>query len=112
MTLIEEINRSGVRILFYDGIDFDFIFRNESEDFHIFFIESWAAEAKKWNRESRIKAIVDGADYKNFSINDIDNPNVAIYQTSGDLLGTYAAIKEKIISDKITNQWGIIKGLA
>lgn len=112
MTLIEEINRSGVRILFYDGIDFDFIFRNESEDFLIFFIESWSAEAKKWNRESRIKSIIEGTDYKNFSISDLDNPNVAIYQTSGDLFGTYAAIREKIISDKITTQWGIIRGLA
>jgi hypothetical protein len=111
MTLIEEINCSGVRILFYDGIDFDMIFRHESEDFLIFFIDSWAEEAKRWKRESRIKTIVEGTDYKNFSINELNNPNVAIYQTSGRLDAIYKTIRDKVLA-KNTHFWGTLRGFA
>lgn len=111
MRLIEEINHFGFKILFYDGIDFDMIFGHESEDILIFFVESWVEEAKRWSRECKIRSIFDGSDSKNLSIEDIVNPNVGIYQTSGNLDAIYSSVKEKILG-KVHCHWGDVRGMA
>jgi hypothetical protein len=98
LTLIEKINISGTDTYFYDGIDFEMI-RNHKEEngFLIFFVDSYINSIKVWERENRLNSILEGTDFEDFESEKYQNNHIAIYQTSGNLIPVYEAIKKKIL---------------
>jgi len=98
LTLIEKINISGTDTYFYDGIDFEMI-RNHKEEngFLIFFVDSYINSIKVWERENRLNSILEGTDFEDFESEKYQNNYIAIYQTSGNLIPVYEAIKKKIL---------------
>lgn len=108
MRLIEEINIETCIVRFYDGIDFDMIRDHCTDDFLIFFIDSWSIEIKKWKRDNKIDLLLNGID-DNFNPSEIENNFIAIYQTCGDLDLVYKTIKDKILDkNPYFNTWRVI----
>jgi hypothetical protein len=98
LILIEKIEICGTDTYFYDGIDFDMIRDHKGEDgFLIFFVDSYISEVKGWERESRLNSILDGTDFEDFESEKYQNTHIAIYQTSGNLIPVYEAVKKKIL---------------
>ena len=98
LTLIEKICISGTDTYFYDGIDFDMIRGHREEDgFLIFFVDSYVSEIKGWERENRLNSILEGTDFENFESEKYQNNHIAIYQTSGNLMSVYEAIRKKLL---------------
>lgn len=98
LTLIENIEINGTKVFFYDGIDFDMIRDHKEEDgFLIFFVDSYISSAKAWERQSRLDSVLEDKDPEDFDSEKYQNNSVAIYQTSGNLIPVYEAIKKKIL---------------
>jgi hypothetical protein len=96
MTLISKHKTDKGYIIFYDGIDFDFV-RNFPSDgsngICIFLINSWILEVKKWQRTQKLNKILEDKDL-NLDPR-IENNYVAIYQTNGELEKIYNILLEK-----------------
>ena len=61
MRLIDEIVVKNINIKFFDGVDFDLVFKHPkdgSDGFLIFFIKSWMDEIKIYNRNSKIESVL------------------------------------------------------
>lgn len=97
LTLIEKAEIDGTDVFFYDGIDFDMIRDHKAEDgFLIFFVDCYDSAAKAWKRQSQIESILDGREIEDLDSEKYQNSHVAIYQTSGNLMPVYEAIKKKL----------------
>jgi len=108
MRLIEEINITTSIIRFYDGIDFDMIRDHTTEDFLIFFIDSWSTEVKKWERDNKINNILNNI-YNDFNPSEINNNFILIYQTSGDLDLVYKTVRDRLLDkEPYFNNWKVI----
>lgn len=101
MKLIEYLNSNEKQFFIYDGIDFDMIQKYSGVDYHIFLVESWIDEVKKWRRDNKIKSILtqNNVDFDPYQIS---NSFISIYQTNGDLDLIYDTIRKKIIDGYIT----------
>lgn len=101
MKLIEYLNSNEKQFFIYDGIDFDMIQKYSGVDYHIFLVESWIEEVKKWKRDNKIKSILtqNNVDFDPYQIS---NSFISIYQTNGDLDLIYDTIRKKIIDGYIT----------
>lgn len=101
MKLIEYLNSNEKQFFIYDGIDFDMIQKYSGVDYHIFLVESWIEEVKKWRRDNKIKSILtqNNVDFDPYQIS---NSFISIYQTNGDLDLIYDTIRKKIIDGYIT----------
>jgi len=95
MTLFDEININGDVVKFYDGIDYEFIRNYDKQEFIIIFIEDWAKEQISFVREAKINSLFDDKEYQ--TLEDINNPYIAIYQTSGYLEIVAESIKKKLL---------------
>lgn len=97
LTLIEKAEIDGTDVFFYDGIDFDMIRDHKGEDgFLIFFVDSYDSAAKAWKRQSQIESILDGREIEDLDSEKYQNSHTSIYQTSGNLMPVYEAIKKKL----------------
>lgn len=105
MTLIEEIEQKRVNIRFYNGVDFDILINHSkdgSDGFIFCFMDSWIKEVQKYNRDNKIKSVINNTEYSDFDWDSIDNNYICIYQADGigiDIL--YQAIREKVINNHI-----------
>ena len=122
MTLIEEIEQKGTNIRFYNGVDFDILMKHSkdgSEGFIFCFMDSWVKEVQQYNRDNKLKSVINNTEYSDFDWDNINNNYICIYQTDGigiDLL--YQAIREKVITNHIptspylsiteSNDYGIV----
>ncbi len=98
LTLIDKTIVNGTDVYFYEGIDFDMISRHTCDQgFLIFFVDSYVSAAKAWERQSRIDSLLDGRDPERFDSEKYQNDHIAIYQTSGNTMPVYEAIREKLI---------------
>lgn len=101
MTLIEVMNYKGTSINFYKGVDFNILMKHPkdgSKGFIFCFMESWIKEVQSYNRNNKIKSVIENSNYSDFDWNDINNNFIAIYQADGidmDLL--YQTIRDKVI---------------
>lgn len=96
-TLIDRISANGTDVYFYDGIDFDMILgHTPDKGFLIFFVDSYVSAAKAWERQSRIESLLEGREPEPFDSEKYQNDSIAIYQTSGNLMPVYTAIREKL----------------
>ena len=62
MILISKDILEGVEVKYYDGIDFNKLFKHPkdgSEGFIFCFVNNWVNEVKKFDRESKIDNLVD-----------------------------------------------------
>jgi len=113
LTLIENIEINGTNVFFYDGIDFDMIRDHKEENgFLIFFVDSYIGSVKSWERQSRLNSILENKEMEHFDSEKYQNNNIAIYQTSGNLMQVYETIKKKLMEP--IGQWNPweIKGSA
>lgn len=97
-TLIDESDYGAGKIRFYDGLNFDMIRSHDpmSNDFLVFFIESWADAMRSWRREKLIEDLLDQPD-DGFDPREIGKNNIAIYLTGGYAMETFVAIKKKLL---------------
>jgi hypothetical protein len=111
MTLIEKICIAETQIMFYDGIDFDLAMSHSDRSvFIIFLVESYVESAKSWMRNRRIESVLEGkSSVGSDDIPEIDNANIAIYQTSGNTMAVYETVKKKLLSEPQpwSPPWGI-----
>lgn len=109
LTLIENIEINGTNVFFYDGIDFDMIRDHKEEDgFLVFFVDSYINSVKSWERQSRLDSILENKEIEDFDYEKYQNNNIAIYQTSGNLMPVYETIKKKLTGlIGQWNSWGI-----
>ena len=100
MTLIDEVQIDGIDIKFFEGIDFDRLINHSKSGSHGFmfcFIDSWVNEIKSFNRQNKIKSVVNNQEYKDFDWDDINNDYIAIYQSDGiGLFEMYKTIRQKV----------------
>ena len=105
MILIDEIIVDNVNIKFYEGMDFDLLLnhaKDGSNGFIFCFIESWVKESQSYNRNNKLKSVIDNTEYSEFDWEDISNDYISVYQTDGigvDIL--YQAIREKVIQNHL-----------
>lgn len=103
MTLIEEVDYKGTSVKFYSGVDFDRLLthpKDGSDGFIYCFMNSWVKEVQSYNRNNKLKSIIENKDYSDFEWESIDNNYVAIYQADGidiDLL--YKTIRDKVLQN-------------
>lgn len=103
MTLIEEIQYKGTNVRFYRNIDFDILLNHDkegSDGFIYCFIDNWVKEIQSYNRNNKLKSVIENTDYADFDWDDINNNYICIYQADGigiDLL--YETIRNKVIKD-------------
>lgn len=107
MRLIEKANIQSIEVSFYEGIDIDLAInhpKDGSNGFIIFFIESWVNEVKSYERQKKLKSILDDDNSECFKLEDIDNNYLSIYQTSGvGIQKTYDIIRNKISNGQFPN---------
>jgi hypothetical protein len=75
MDLIEEISLGSYSVSFYDGIDFEMIKNHDSKNLLIFFVDSWVDEVIIYERNCKLKSILDGTDNE-FNIHNISNKRI------------------------------------
>jgi len=103
MILIDSVNKNGIDILFYNGIDIGKIInhpRDGSGGLIVCYIDGYVSKMKSIKRESKIDSILNDSKYETFDLSDMENDWVIIYDTSG--IGTrslHLLIKEKIVED-------------
>lgn len=100
MNLIEEILIDGVVIRFFDGIDFDRLIehpKNGRDGFIFCFMDSWTNEVKNYNRNNKLKSIINNTTYVEFEWDEINNNYISIYQSDGvDKFDMYQTIRKKV----------------
>jgi hypothetical protein len=105
MILIEEVEYRGTSVRFYNGVDFDILLNHSkdgSDGFIYCFMDSWIKEVKSYNRNNKLKSIIDSTEYSDFEWESINNDYVAIYQADGiDINLLYQAIREKVIQNNL-----------
>jgi hypothetical protein len=107
MTLIEKLDYKGTTVRFYNGIDFDALIdhaKDGSNGFVFCFIESWVKESQSYNRNNKLKSVIDNTEYSEFDWEDISNDYISVYQTDGigvDIL--YQVIRDKVIQNHLPN---------
>lgn len=105
MNLIEEIYYDDTIFKFYNGVDFDILIehRKDGHDGFIYcFIDNWVKEVKRYNRNNKLKSIIENTNYKDFEWESVNNNYICIYQTDGigiDLL--YKSIRDKIMQNHL-----------
>lgn len=112
MELIRNIVIEDVNFKFYKGIDFDIAINHPndgSEGLLLFIVDNFISELESYNRDCKIKHIIDNADFKYFEWNSIsDNNYISIYQIEGKV--NMNTLISKIINN-INCQWVPIAGL-
>lgn len=116
MILIEEIFVDEVKVKFFDGIDFNIIMKHPkdgSEGFIFCFIDNWSTSLKRWERDSKIKSVINNEQFKKFKSEELDNGYIAIYQLEGTEPGVlFEVIKEKVLNKNFPEHpWIPISGL-
>ena len=115
MNLIEEITVDDKKVKFYEGIDFDIVMKHPkdgSSGFIFCFIENWVTEVKKWERNSKIKSVIDDHIFEKFKSKNIENNYVAIYQLEGvGFESLFKVIREKVINKNFPEHPWIPLGL-
>ena len=105
MILIEEVDYKGTSVKFYNGVDFDLLLshaKDGSDGFIYCFMDSWLKEVKSYNRNNKLKSIIDGVEYSDFEWESINNDYVAIYQADGiDINLLYQSIREKVLQNHL-----------
>jgi len=105
MILIEEVDYKGTSVKFYNGVDFDLLLshaKDGSDGFIYCFMDSWLKEVKSYNRNNKLKSIIDGVEYSDFEWESINNDYVAIYQADGiDINLLYQSIREKVLKNHL-----------
>lgn len=100
MIFIDEVQIDGIKVRFFEGIDFDELInhpKNGSKGFIFCFIDNWVNDIKTYNRQNKIKSIVNNTDYKDFDWEDINNNYIAIYQSDGiGFFEMYKTIRQKV----------------
>lgn len=105
MILIEQIYSDGLNFRFYNGVEFDALInhaKDGSEGFIFCFVDSYIKEVKSYNRNNKLKSIIEDKTYSKFKWESINNDFIAIYQTDGigiDIL--YKCIRERVINNNI-----------
>lgn len=117
MTLIEEVTFSNTKARFYKGIDFDVLTRHSkdgSNGFIFCFIDSWKQEVNSYNRNNKIKSVLNSTKFDEFDWQSINNNFISIYQTEG--IGhevVYETIKKKVLNQQLPDQpWLSINGIS
>lgn len=116
MILIEELKLSeNTKACFYKGVDFDILINHSkdgSKGFIFCFIDSWQREVDSYNRNNKIKSLLNSTSFNEFDWKSIDNNFISIYQTEG--VGyevVYETVKKKIINQQLPDQpWIPING--
>ncbi len=104
MILFDEFDVNGDTIKFYDGIDYEFVRNYDKKELIVIFIEDWAKEQISFIRDAKINSLFGGKKYK--KLEDIDNPYISIYQTSGYLGIVSESIKKKIFTG-LNQHWSL-----
>lgn len=103
MTLIEKVEYKGTDVSFYKGVNFDFLLNHPKDGTNGFiycFMDSWVKEVQSYNRDNKLKSIIENKEYSDFEWESINNNYIAIYQADGvdiDLL--YKSIRDKVLQD-------------
>lgn len=86
MTLIEKEILSNGDFHYYHGIDFDLV-KNHPTDgsagFLIFLIESFIKEIKEYERNNKLKSLLNGEHFQPFDTKQMSHDFVCIYQYEG-----------------------------
>ena len=98
MILIDEFKIEYKTVRFYDGIDFEVIYKHKGNDFLIFFIKSWKDEIIKWERDSKLNKLLNNKDYIDFDVHNMENNYVSIYQVGDNLSVVIDVVKKRIIN--------------
>lgn len=105
MTLIEKVEYKGTDVRFYNGVDFDFLINHPKDGANGFiycFMDSWVKEVKSYNRENKLKSLIDNKEYCEFDWDSINNNYIAIYQADGiDIDILYKSIRDKVLKDHL-----------
>lgn len=112
MELIRSIVIKNINYKFYKGIDFDIALNHPndgSEGILLFIVDDFINELKSYNRDCKMKYIIENEDFKYFEWNSIsDNNYIAIYQIEGKV--NMDTLISKIINNA-NDQWVPIAGL-
>lgn len=111
MILISKDMLEGIEVRYYDGIDFNKLFKHPNDGsggFIFCFVTNWVSEVKKFDRESKIDNLVDNKPIKDLDMDDLNNNYICIYQTNGDLDVVYKTVKENI-TKKIGRPWAPVE---
>jgi len=105
MTLIEKVEYKGIDVKFYNGVDFDFLLKHPkdgSKGFIYCFMDSWITEVKSYNRNNKLKSIIENKEYSDFEWESINNNYIAIYQADGiDIYLLYRTIRDKVLNEHL-----------
>lgn len=112
MILIDSVNKNGIDILFYDGIDIHKIInhpRDGSDGLIVCYIDGYVSKMKSLKRESKIDSVLNDSKYEPFDLADIENDWIIMYETSGiGIESLHLLIKGKLVED-ISPIYGKIK---
>ena len=116
MTLLESMNIDNNNILFYEGVDFDILQKHPkdgSKGFIVCFLENWVKEVKKYNRNNKIKSVLNHLEYSDFDWENINNNFICIYQTDGiGVSEIYKVIRKKFINKQLPESpWIPVSGI-
>jgi hypothetical protein len=109
MNLIDNLVVNDLIISFYSGMNIDLLKKHPKDGSGgkiVCFIDSWKSCVKSWERESKIKSVIQNTNQKKFKFSDIENDFIEIYQieeTSVDVL--LKIIKEKLKRDENISHW-------
>lgn len=104
MRMIEQKIVRGKQFRFYDGIDFDLVLEHPedgSEGYMIVFVESFIEEMKLYNRDRKLKSVLNSSESSLFNTKMLVNDFVSIYQTDG--IGLDAMVQ--IVKDKLSTYY-------
>ncbi len=117
MILIEEISFQDTLIRFYSGIDFDKLIEHRkdgSDGFIYCFIENWKTEVNRYDRNNKLRSVIEGVSYQKFQWESINNDFISIYQTEG--IGyevVYNTVRKKITDNQLPDSpWIPINSLS
>ena len=103
MTLIEQILYKGNNLRFYRNIDFDILMnhaKDGSDGFIFCFINNWVKEVQSYNRNNKLKSVIDSTEYSDFEWDNINNEYICIYQADGiGIEVLYETIRKKVIQE-------------
>lgn len=115
MTLIKSLDIDGVRVNFFDGIDFKIAIehpKDGSNGFIYFLIDDWVSEVESFNREIKISHIVDDENFTDFDWERIENDYLFVYQASGvDKMNLCETLIKKINITHNTSNWFPVAGI-
>lgn len=105
MTLIEKVKYKSIDVRFYNGVDFDILIKHPkdgADGFIYCFMDSWVKEVQSYNRENKLKSIIENKEYSEFEWESINNNYIAIYQADGiDINLLYKSIRDKVLNENL-----------